>query len=252
MTVWTHESFCGIKLTPCKPDQLNSEIVSLKDKEGPQVIAHLNVHGFNHAWRDPAYRQFLNRAHIVFCDGFGIRLGARLFGVSLPPRITYAEWFPGFCDVAEREGLTFFFFGGKPGVAECAAAQIQKPRPGLQIIGTQHGYLQDGPETKGLLEEIRQKQPDVLLVGLGMPLQEQWIEKHLEVLPPCVVLPAGAALDYLSGELRRAPRWMTDHGLEWLGRLLIEPRRLWRRYLVGNVLYLLRTFSVRIGIKKCP
>ena len=125
--------------------------------------------------------------------------------------------------------------------------------PGLRIAGTYHGYFDKtpgSPENEAVLQRINAARPNILILGFGMPLQERWLLENWERVDANLALTGGAVFDYLSGELRRPPRWMTEHGLEWLGRMLIEPRRLWRRYVVGNPLFLWRVLLQRFGLLK--
>lgn len=101
-----------------------------------------------------------------------------------------------------------------------------------------------------VIEKINKVRPNILLVGFGMPVQEYWLQENWEKIDTNIALTGGAVFDYLSGELRRAPRWMTDHGLEWLGRLIIEPRRLWKRYIIGLPLFFLRVLLFKLGLLK--
>jgi N-acetylglucosaminyldiphosphoundecaprenol N-acetyl-beta-D-mannosaminyltransferase len=129
-----------------------------------------------------------------------------------------------------------FLLGARQGVAEAAAEQLQKRYPNLHIGGVHHGYFNknlDHPSNTQVVSEINSVSPAILLVGFGMPTQEQWLKENLEFLNVNVVLSCGAAFDYASGRLPRPPKFMRVLGLEWLGRLLIEPRRLGRRYAIG-------------------
>jgi N-acetylglucosaminyldiphosphoundecaprenol N-acetyl-beta-D-mannosaminyltransferase len=146
---------------------------------------------------------------------------------------------------------SFFLLGAKPGVAERAAAAIQKNAPGLRISGVYHGYFDksaSSPENKMVLDRINSNSTHILLVGFGMPLQEKWLQENWEALQINVALPVGAMFDFLAGETPRGPRWLTDHGFEWLTRLIIEPRRLWRRYLIGIPLFFWRVLLQRVGL----
>jgi len=179
-------------------------------------------------------------------------LGAKLLGHHIPERITYADWLWQLAAFAEPRQISFYFLGGRPGIAEKAAQQLQLRYPNLQIVGFQHGYFdkgEDSVENQAVIQAINQAKPDILLVGFGMPLQEQWLQENWERIDAKIALTGGAVFDYISGELRRAPRWMTDYGFEWLGRLLIEPRRLWQRYVVGNPVFLWRVLGQRLGFK---
>jgi N-acetylglucosaminyldiphosphoundecaprenol N-acetyl-beta-D-mannosaminyltransferase len=201
------------------------------------VIVYVNAHALNLAYKDSRFQHFLNSAEIVFCDGFGIRLAARLLGYPAPPRYTSPDWISLLAEGCAQHGYGMYFIGARSGVAEKAAATLCKAYPGLNICGVHHGFFDKSPnsiENAQVVAEINRLAPDILVIGLGMPTQEYWIEENWPELKVNIALPVGAMFDYLSGETQRAPHWMTDHGLEWLGRLVIEPRRLWRRYLVGN------------------
>ncbi len=126
--------------------------------------------------------------------------------------------------------------------------RLRERYPDLEISGVHHGYFDHsagGAASEEVVEEINASAPDILLVGLGMPLQERWLMENIDRLDVGVALTGGAVFDYASGRLRRGPRLLTDNGFEWLARLLLEPRRLWRRYLLGNPLFLLRVLRQR-------
>jgi N-acetylglucosaminyldiphosphoundecaprenol N-acetyl-beta-D-mannosaminyltransferase len=198
------------------------------------TILYINVHCLNIAGRDPAYAEILRDADIVYCDGTGVRLGASLAGKALPERMTGADWIHDLCRRAVRDGLRLFLIAGEPGIAPRAAALLRVHYPGLQIVGTLPGY---GVDEEAVIE-INCARADILLVGMGTPTQEKWIAANRDALAPPVIWAVGALFDFVSGKLPRGPRWMTDNGLEWLCRLAAEPRKLWRRYLVGNPLFL--------------
>jgi N-acetylglucosaminyldiphosphoundecaprenol N-acetyl-beta-D-mannosaminyltransferase len=205
------------------------------------TVLNANAHCLNLASRDASLRRFLNEADVVFCDGAGVMLAARLLGGRIPARITYADWLPVLSDFAASEGFSMYFLGGKPGVAERAAKELRGSRPDLEIRGARHGYFErSGPENEAVVREINDASPDILVVGMGMPIQERWLMENRVELDARVVLTGGAAFDYVSGGLRRGPRVLTDNGLEWLARLIVEPRRLWRRYILGNPAFVFR------------
>ena len=207
------------------------------------LIANANVHALNLACRDAGFRRVLHRADYVFCDGAGVRLAARLLGHSMPPRITYADWLPRLGAFCAERGFRLFLLGGRPGVAEEAARRLREYAPALPVAGCHDGYFDKDPGSdanREVVALVNRSSAHVLLVCFGMPAQELWLARHWDELSVNVGLTGGAALDYVSGRLRRPPRWMTRCGLEWLGRLIIEPGRLWRRYLIGNPLFFLR------------
>lgn len=215
------------------------------------LVLNVNINCLNLAADNPWLRGLLNNAEIVFCDGAGVQLGGRLLGYEIPQRITYADWMWELAEFAEPRGYTFFFLGARPGVAEKAAATLQKRYPDLSIAGIHHGYFNQnlGSEDNAtVIQAINNVKPNILVLGFGMPRQEKWLLENWGNIDANIALTGGAVFDYLSGELNRAPRWMTDNGLEWLGRLLIEPRRLWQRYLVGNPLFFWRILNQRLRI----
>jgi N-acetylglucosaminyldiphosphoundecaprenol N-acetyl-beta-D-mannosaminyltransferase len=145
-----------------------------------------------------------------------------------------------------------FLLGGKPGVAEEAVAIMRKKFPRLVIVGCHHGYFaKAGRESDQVVATVNAARPNILFVGFGMPAQEQWISRNLADLDTNVVMPCGSMIDYAAGRKSLAPVWMSAHGLEWLYRLLQEPGRLWKRYLLGNPSFMMRILMQRfIGWKK--
>jgi N-acetylglucosaminyldiphosphoundecaprenol N-acetyl-beta-D-mannosaminyltransferase len=130
-----------------------------------------------------------------------------------------------------------------------AARVLHHAFPALKIVGTRHGYFDktaNSVESDGVIRHINDVRPDILVVGFGMPVQEQWLADNWTALDVSVALTGGAVFDYVSGTLRRPPKWMQGVGLEWLGRMLIEPRRLWRRYVVGNPLFMARVVKAML------
>lgn len=241
----------GIRVHALTVDQLHAQIAALVDRGAHALVLNVNVHAMNLALERPWLKDLFNRAEIVFCDGAGIRLGARLLGYRLPQRITYAGWIWQLAGFAAERGLTLFFVGSRPGVAQEAAACLQGRFPALRILGVHHGYFDKSPgspDNESVVRAINALRPNILVVGLGMPLQEHWLLENWEQVEANVALTGGAVFDYASGQLRRAPRCLTESGFEWLGRLFIEPRRLWRRYLIGNPLFLWRVLRQRLGM----
>jgi N-acetylglucosaminyldiphosphoundecaprenol N-acetyl-beta-D-mannosaminyltransferase len=244
----------GVGVDEIMVEELHEEVARLVRRRGG-IVLNVNAHCLNILYRDERLRGFFARADVVFCDGAGVRLAARLLGGRLPERITYADWLPRLGALAEERGFSLFFLGGRPGVAGEAARRLRAAHPRLEIAGARHGYFDHrygGPENEAVVAEINAVGPDVLLLGLGMPLQERWLMENYHRLDFGVALTGGAVFDYASGRLRRGPRVLTDNGFEWLARLLVEPRRLWRRYLIGNPLFLARVLRQRLGRRPAP
>ena len=240
----------GVGVDPLTVEELHAEILKLTQKDGLSLVLNANAHCLNLCYQDAELRDFLNRADVVFCDGAGVMLAARILGGRVPERITYADWAWRLAAFAEAEGLSLYFLGARPGVAEKAARRLRERYLGLKIAGTRHGYFDyasGSPENEAVVREINASAPDILLVGLGMPLQERWLMWNRDRLNANIALTGGAVFDYVSGGLRRGPRLLTDNGLEWLARLFVEPRRLGRRYLLGNPQFLARVLRQRLG-----
>lgn len=240
----------GVRVHDLSTEELCARIVSLIRAGGRAVVSNANVNALNLACRMKWFRGFLNRCDTVFCDGFGVIVGAHLLGRDLRHRNTYADLMWHLAETAHEHDFSMFFLGASPGVAGQAAERLRRRYPRLRIVGVHHGFFDKtagARENEKVIALVNERHPDILIIGFGMPVQERWLAENLHKLEIRVAMPGGAVFDYMSGRIRRAPRWMTDHGLEWLGRLLIEPRRLWRRYLLGNPLFLLRIVGERMG-----
>ena len=239
-------------MDPLTVDELHQEIGRLVRGGRLGLVLNANAHCLNLCYEDPKLRDFLNGAEVVFCDGAGVMLAARMLGRRIPQRITYADWIWQLADLAAAQGFSLYLLGARPGVAREAAMRLRERYPDLEIAGVRHGYFDHSagsPENEAVVEEIKASAPDILLVGLGMPLQERWLMENIDRLDAGVALTGGAVFDYVSGRLRRGPRLLRENGFEWLARLLVEPRRLWRRYLIGNPLFLLRVLRQRLGAR---
>jgi N-acetylglucosaminyldiphosphoundecaprenol N-acetyl-beta-D-mannosaminyltransferase len=220
---------------------------------GKARAVYVNIHAINLAQELAWFRDFLNRSAVVYCDGFGVKWGARLLGLRIPERLSPPDWIPLLAAECTREHFSLYLLGAHPGVAEKVGVILKQKFADLSIAGIHHGYFDKSPdsiENETVLQAIHAASPDILLVGLGMPLQERWLMENWDRLEAKVVLPVGALFDYLTGEFPRAPHWMTDHGLEWVGRLIMEPRRLWRRYLLGNPRFVWLVLKQRLGLMR--
>jgi N-acetylglucosaminyldiphosphoundecaprenol N-acetyl-beta-D-mannosaminyltransferase len=207
-------------------------------------VSYVNVHAVNLAQELPWFKEFLKASLVTYCDGEGVRLGSRIIGNPLPERIVMTDWIYDVCAVAERQEWRVYLLGSTDTVLEKTVAALRKKYAGLHIAGFHNGYF--APEdNKYIVSAINRSKPHLLIVGMGMPKQEWWILNNFDNLDVPLVMNAGSCFDYVAGEKRRCPLWMGRLGLEWLFRLALEPRRLWRRYLIGNPLYLLRIIGQR-------
>jgi len=224
--------------------ELIEYIVTNAKLEKKTIVGNVNVRAMNFAYELPWYRDFLNNADLVFCDGFGVLLGANLQGYSLQSihRMTCPDYIEDLALACEQQDVSIFILAGKPGVVDQAIAKLTAIAPNLKIQG-HHGYFdKSGAENDSVISKINKFKPGILYVGFGMPSQERWILDNINRIEARVFLPLGACLDFYTGSVSRGSRWLTDRGLEWLSRLITEPRRLWKRYLIGNSLFFYRVF----------
>ncbi len=240
-------SILGIKVNPITEEELNRRIAGIIKAGGKELVLNVNVNAINQALEHPFMKELLNRAGIVFCDGYGVILGARILGAVIPERITYADWMWSLSALSEREGFSFFFLGAREGIAALAADRLRERYPSLKIAGIRSGYFaKTGRENEEVIDLINRSGPDILVLGLGMPLQERWLTDNWTKIDARIALTGGGCFDFISGTVKRAPRWMADNGLEWFYRLMLEPRRMFTRYVIGNPLFLLRVIRQRI------
>lgn len=200
------------------------------------VIGNHNLHSISLYHRDGAMRSFCDSARYVFIDGMPIVFLGRMLGLPLRSahRLTAVDWLPPLLKRAAGQGWRVFFLGARPGVAGRAADRLRSDVPGLQLE-VHHGYFdqrEGSPGNEGVLTRLGEYRPHLLIVGLGMPRQEDWIRRNRDRITVPVILNQGGFLDYFAGATRTPPRWLGPLGLEWLGRLACDPRRLAARYLV--------------------
>lgn len=205
---------------------------------GQGMRAHfMTVHSLVEATSNPALAGAFESASMVCTDGMPLVWVARRRGAPDATRVAGPDTMLALCDRGRKAGLRHYFLGGAPGVAEELAGRLTARYPGLAVAGTGSPPFRSltSSENADLVAGIDASGAQVLWIGLGSPKQELWAAQHEGLLKAMVILPVGAAFDYHSGRLRRAPVWMRRIGLEWLFRLAMEPRRLWRRYLTTNV-----------------
>ena len=198
--------------------------------------AFINAHCLNIACGDPEYVKILNRADVVWPDGSGIRMAGKIRRFPVPGNVNGTDMFPLMCQKPYR----IFMLGAAPGVAEKAMANARARFPDAQFVGAAPGFFADEEEERAVIRRINALDPDVLLVAMGVPRQEKWIDRHRAELVCGVVMAVGGLLDFVSERIPRAPLWMRKMGIEWCYRLYQEPTRLFRRYVIGNPLFLLR------------
>ncbi|MDZ3830808.1 MAG: WecB/TagA/CpsF family glycosyltransferase [Sphingopyxis sp.] len=228
----------GLDLVCATRAHAAEEIVAMAAAGERATIQFVNAHCVNRARRDAAYRRTLARSDLLLPDGSGIAIAARLAGVPLGDNLNGTDLFPDICRNAAQRGQSIFLLGGRPGIAARAAQTMRTRQPGLHIAGTYHGFWR-ADEEEMLIDEINASGATIVMVGLGVPLQEKWIDRVRPCLAAPIVMGVGGLFDYYSGAIPRAPAALRAIGCEWAWRLLQEPRRMAGRYLLGNPLFLL-------------
>jgi N-acetylglucosaminyldiphosphoundecaprenol N-acetyl-beta-D-mannosaminyltransferase len=205
------------------------------------VVFTPNVDHVVIADKDARFRDAYSRVSLSLADGVPLLWAARLMGKPLPEKVSGSDFVPLLLERAADRGWRVYFLGGAPGVAALARDRLLEQMPRLKVVGVDAPHIDPGdpPELRAsIVERIRAATPDIVLVALGAPKQEVWIDEVRDLLGPAVLLGVGASLDFVAGTVLRAPRWMSNAGLEWLFRVSREPRRLWRRYVVRDPKFL--------------
>lgn len=216
-------------------------------RDGPAVsIFFVNAHTLNLAASDLSYRQVLNSADLVFADGTGVRWAARLQGVRVRENLVGTDFTPALLESHPGRGHSYFMLGADVRTIGVAADYARRAFPGWRQAGYHHGYLASEPLSSAAIDAINAARPDVLLVGMGNPIQEQWIQQNLPRVNVAVCMGIGGLFDYWAGNVSRAPTWLRKLGHEWLWRLYQQPALKARRYLVGNPLFLARVVRERL------
>ncbi|MEO6236666.1 MAG: WecB/TagA/CpsF family glycosyltransferase [Vicinamibacterales bacterium] len=213
-------------------------IEALVDARRGGAVFTPNVDHVVKASSHEGFRSAYDRASLSFADGMPLIWASRLLGCPLPERVTGSDLLLPILQLAGRRRWRVYLLGGAPGVAE-ACAHLLTEQMGIIVAGWDDSRIaQDGTDSGGSVARVRAAQADIVLVALGPPKQELWIDRASDAIRPAVAMGVGASLDFLVGKYKRAPRWMAVSGLEWLYRLVQEPRRLWRRYLVEGPRFL--------------
>jgi N-acetylglucosaminyldiphosphoundecaprenol N-acetyl-beta-D-mannosaminyltransferase len=238
ITGWARRNGDGPRLTPA------GEFSGDLPLRGPRRVMYANAHVLNQSAGNSELRGALEAADLVYCDGYGVRLAAKALEAPIPHRMTGADWIWSLAAMCEQIGESIYLLGSEPGVAGRAAGRLGRRFPALDVVGHHHGYFEVGsPHDDRVIEDINARRPSILLVGMGTPKQELWVQANAHRLDVDVLWTVGALFDVVSGKVPRAPGWLADNGLEWIFRLAIEPGRMWRRYLLGNPVFMRRVMT---------
>lgn len=230
-----------IRIDNATLDNAVSEIIQPKLTQEAKTVCFVNVNSFNLAHGSESLRKAINAADFVYADGSGARIAAKKKGVRLVDNVNGTDMLPKLCERAVREGKRIFLLGAKPGVAAKTAANLQAEYPGLQISGTHHGYF-DQANCDDIIEQINQVESDIVLAAFGSPIQEHFLQAQKAKLKVDTIVAVGGLFDFFSGDIARAPMWMRELGIEWVWRLIQEPKAKFHRYVIGNPIFLFRCY----------
>jgi len=242
----SHQNILGLKISNVDVPMLHNFIHLCIDNNVKTRIGNLNINAANIAYENQWYKDYVNTCDVVFCDGKGIQLGLFLSKKRIPSHITYHTWIWELASFCEKMGYNLFFLGSKEGVGSKAICNLLMKYPKLRVQA-HHGYFnRTNEENARVINLINEFNPDIIIVGFGMPEQEKWIIANMQKISAKIFLNGGAYLEWLSGKQKQAPIWITNIGLEWLFRLLKEPKRLFSRYVIGNPLFIFRVIRERV------
>ncbi|GIU18119.1 MULTISPECIES: WecB/TagA/CpsF family glycosyltransferase [unclassified Shewanella] len=210
-----------------------------------QQYAFINADCLNISTKDEPYRQCLKQTKHIFADGIGVRLACLSKQKALQDNLNGTDMFPRLCQLAANNNLSIFMLGGGEGVAQSAAVNMQKQYPALKIAGCHHGFFDsdsNSEENQDVITIINQSNADILLVAMGAPKQELWLEANKQQLTCSIGIGVGGLFDFYAKRIKRAPFWLRQMGFEWCYRLLQEPKRMWKRYIIGNQSFLYRVW----------
>lgn len=219
-------------------------------KKDKKSIFFINADCLNKAFSNEYYKQTLKKADLVLPDGSGINVACNILNEKLKENVNGTDMLPYICSLSQENSFRIFLLGAKDGVALKAKEKLLEKYPNLQIVGTKHGYINHDLEQTELINKINSTKADILLVAMGAPMQEAFIDKYKEQLNSSVIIGVGGLFDFYSSNIKRAPMYLRETGFEWVYRMIQEPRRMWKRYILGNPLFIYRVLRYKKQIQK--
>lgn len=219
-------------------DETLDAIDSLIKEDNCSYVVTPNVDHIVQLEKDEELKRVYENASLILTDGKPLIWISNWYKTPIKEKISGSDLFPRVCDLAAKKGYTMYLLGAAEGVADKAAKNLMNKYKGLNIVGTYSppfGFEKDELELKKIERQIQEVHPDILIVGLGCPKQEKYMYHHCKELDVPISFGLGASIDFEAGNIKRAPRWMSEHGLEWLYRITQDPKRLAKRYLVDDM-----------------
>ena len=248
-------SVLGVSIDNCRMQEALDRIARFVEQHRFAYAVTPNVDHIIKCRNDPEFRGIYESAHLVVADGVPLLWASRLLGSPLQERVNGTDLFVQTCGLAAQRGYSIYLLGGNPGAARNACTKLSVRFPGLKVAGWEcppYGFGGNASDNLKVQATILKSGADILFVGLGAPKQERWIFSYGRGTGVAFAIGVGCSFSFVAGEIRRAPLWMQRRGLEWLWRLFSEPRRLWRRYLVEDMVFfrLLLAESAKIALRR--
>ena len=245
-------NICGVEIDQYNFDEVLEQIVNhvVAGKDPAYVVTPNAMHILS-LQTDAPFREIYRQAFLVVPDGVSLLWSAKFLNTPLNGRVNGTDLFEQLCAVAAKKGLKVFLLGGREGAADTAKEILEARHPDLKIVGTHcppYGFESQSAELALINAKIKATKPDLLFVGLGAPKQEKWIAANYQELAVPISVGIGVSFELVANMVSRAPVWMQKTGLEWLFRLIVEPSRLWKRYVIGNPLFILLVLKQRLGL----
>jgi len=232
----------GLNFNNLSFNEALNKITFLIDCNKKIVIFTANVAHITKMHEDPNIRNIYYKADLILNDSQVLYFASRMLGKPLKGKISGSDLLPALCKVASLKGYHIFFLGGRNNSSHYAAEKLKQTYKSVQIVGTispAFGFEKEAYEVDKIIKEINKIKPQILFIGLGFPKQEVFINEYRDRLNVNLIIGIGASFEFASSIIKRAPKWMQDFALEWLYRLIKEPKRLWKRYLFSNTLFIL-------------
>jgi N-acetylglucosaminyldiphosphoundecaprenol N-acetyl-beta-D-mannosaminyltransferase len=235
----------GIRMHNLTMTEALDQIIQWLSQNEARQVCFVNADCANVAYRNEDYRILLNESDLCLADGIGLKIGGKLTKQVIVQNVNGTDMFPKLCESLSKTDRKLFLLGGRPEVVEGVSEWVTENFTSLHIDGYHHGYFSSAEE-ESVLMQVRDSGADLLLVAFGAPRQDLWIKKNIESTGARVAMGVGGLFDFYSGRIPRAPLWMREIGMEWFYRFTQEPGRLWKRYFVGNAVFLYRVIKERI------
>lgn len=212
------------------------------DEKSKKTLFFINAHCLNLSFEDKEYKSCLQKADYILADGSGVNLACNILNTPLKENLNGTDLLPSICELSGEKSYNIYLLGAKKGVAQTMKENLLQKYKNLQIVGVQDGYFED---EESVINDINSKKVDILFVAFGAPMQELFIEKNKDKLNVKLFLAVGGLFDFYSNKIKRAPLFLRELGMEWIYRMIQEPKRMWKRYILGNPLFLYRVYKYK-------